>query len=158
MPRLLQRAALVGLGGYALAVVLVAWFAFRHPEAYVHFTPLEGFGVDAALSITSFVAITIGAAIGLLLVRGQSLRLSAAWFFLSGAAVVLLARVVPRLPAITLDSCPPGEVCNPYDWSVPLEWLREPLLAIAAVVVIGTIANSNAGTPPNKSLERTREG
>jgi hypothetical protein len=158
MPRLLQRAALVGLGGYALAVVLVGWFALRHPEAYVHFTPLEGFGIDAALRIASFIAITMGAAVGLLLVRGRSSRLSAAWLFLSGAAVVLLARAIPRLPALALESCPPGEVCNPYDWSVPLEWLREPLLALAVVVVIGMVANSNAGTPPNKSLERTREG
>jgi hypothetical protein len=154
--RLLQRAALVGLGGYAVAVVLAGWFAVRYPEAYVHFTPLQGFGLDAAAKVASFAEIALGAAVGLLFVRAHSLKLSTAWLLSCGAVVVLVDRVLPALPPIVLESCPPGELCNPFDWSVPLESFREPLLALAAVMVVGMIASGKAGSPPETPLERTR--
>ena len=157
MLRLLQRATLVGLGGYICALVLLALFAPRHPGAYVHFSPLEGFGISAALKVASFVSITVGAAVGRLLVRGRFAQLPVAWLLSSGAFVVLAARALPALPTIALERCPSDEVCNPYDWSVPLEWFREPLLALAVTVIISLIASKNSGAPPNTSLERTRE-
>jgi hypothetical protein len=146
------------LGGYAVAVVLVAWFAVRYPDAYIHVTPLEGFGLAVIAKLASFVGMTVGTLVGLLLVRGDSAPLPAAWLLLSGAFVVLVAWALPTLPPIVLESCPPLEVCNPYDWSVPLDWFREPLLALAAGVIIGLAANRKSGAPPNTAFKRTREG
>jgi hypothetical protein len=155
--RLLQRAALVGLGGYLLSLVLVASYVVRHPEAFIHVTPLQGFGIEATFEVISFVGITAGAAVGLFLVRSRLARLPAIWLIACGAFVVFLARLLPSIPAI-LGACPISEVCNPYHWSVSMEWFRLPLLALVATAILATFASSNAGTPPNKSLERTREG
>jgi hypothetical protein len=154
--RLLQRAALVGLGGYLLAIALVGSSVILHPESFVHFTPLQAFGIEAVLKIATFVGVSTGAAAGFFLVRSRSVHLPAKWLLPCGALVVLLARWSPSIPAF-LGACPVSDACDPYHWSMPLELLLEPLLALSAVAILATFARSSAVTPPNKSLERTRD-
>jgi hypothetical protein len=62
MSRVFLSAALVGLGGYVVAVLILGYWAVQHPEGYIHFTPLQGFGIDAALKAFYFLEITAGAA------------------------------------------------------------------------------------------------
>jgi hypothetical protein len=136
MPRLLKRALLVGLGAYAVAVALAAFWAMQYPESYIHVTPLQGFGINAVGAVSILVVVTAGAALGLLTVRSRRLALHALWFFACGLLVGILAKVLPAFP-VFLESCPAGEVCNPYDWRQALDWLIEPLLAFAATAILG---------------------
>jgi hypothetical protein len=156
MPRLLKRALLVGLGAYVVAVTQAAFWAIQYPESYIHVTPLQSFGIGIVGAAFNLLTVTAGAAMGLLVVRSNPLAVRALWFFVCGLLVAILARLLPALPAL-LGPCPTDEVCNPYNWSQALEWVREPLLAFAATAILGIIARHGRLPQPNESLERTRD-
>jgi MFS family permease len=157
MPRLIKRALLVGLGACVVAVALAALWATQYPGSYIHVTPLQGFGTNVVGAVFILLVVTAGAAIGLLAVRSRQLALHPLWFFVCGLLVGIIARLLPTFPAF-LESCPTGEVCNPYDWGQALDWLREPLLAFAATAILGLFSSHRRLPQPNNSLERTREG
>ena len=157
MSRLPQRAFLVGLGGYVSAVLIAGYLAVQHPESYIHVTPLQGFGIDAAWKVVYFLEIAAGAMMALILFRSRLPRIRVTWLVGCGALVALLARFIPPFPSI-LGTCPVGEVCNPYEWGQSLEWLRVSLLSFAATAMLIAFVSRTRGSPPNKSLERTGEG
>jgi hypothetical protein len=152
-----QRAFLVGLGGYVIAVLVAGYSAVQHPESYIHVTPLQGFGIATAWKVVYFLEIAAGAMMALIVFRSPLPRIRATWLVGCGALVALLARFLPAFPSI-VGTCPVGQVCNPYDWGQSLEWLRVLLLSFAAIAMLVAFVSRTGGSPPNKSLERTREG
>ena len=157
MPRLIKRALLVGLGACVVAVALAAFWATQHPESYIHVIPLQGFGTNVVGAVFILLVVSAGAALGLLAVRSRQLEFHPLSFFVCGLLVGIVARLLPTFPAF-LESCPAGEVCNPYDWGQAVDWLREPLLAFAALAILGRFSSHRRLPQPNNSLERAREG
>lgn len=135
MRRSLQRAALVGLGGYVLSLLLIGYEVVAHPEQFVHNAPLESLVLSVLLGTGLFLMIAAGAAIALAIFRSPPSDRSAVWFFLCGVLVYLLAWLTPTIPMI-LESCPPGQLCNPNDWGASLAWLRILLFSFIATAVL----------------------
>ncbi len=135
MRRLLQRATLVGLGGYVVSLFLIGYEAVSHPESFVHTTPLESLGLNAILRTGLFLVMAAGAALALAIFRSRSSDRSATWFFSCGAIAYLFAWMLPTIP-IVLERCPAGEVCNPADWGAALDLLRILLPSFVATAVL----------------------